>query len=281
MASMLPASAAAAESPQLYVGSGNGYLIVFKVEAGRTYVLGLDTTVYCVSLEPWEPSKPTLNAFFPEPKVMKERPDGLVATEEGGDVFSSRGLTVHAAFDGDKLVGSFVYAVSEFSYHCQTAGYYGTRPEVPFQAVRYEPVDGSAPVPPLVNGTPAVYYGTEGPLETYFSVFPKEFGMRGTVLSGCLAGVKKRPTRRGPISSELQIASFGDDGTFRDRLHSLGPHGITAIKEAIGIAGIVGGETITGTYFDRIVTRLGKKRKRICHTGPLPFRAQRYLPATP
>jgi hypothetical protein len=50
-----------AEPPQIYVGSGDGHSIAFKVEAGRTFVLGLDATVYCISLEPQEPSKPTLN----------------------------------------------------------------------------------------------------------------------------------------------------------------------------------------------------------------------------
>jgi hypothetical protein len=81
------------------------------------------------------------------------------------------------------------------------------------------------------------------------------------------------------LASSLLIGKLGEGRTFHQKLKSLGPGGLSAIHEAVTLDGTVGDDAITGTYFDRIVTRFGKKRKRVCHTGPLPFRAVRYLPA--
>jgi hypothetical protein len=51
--------------------------------------------------------------------------------------------------------------------------------------------------------------------------------------------------------------------------------------EAITVAGSVSDEAITGIYFRRFHTFSPKPGKRVCQTGPLPFRARRYLPASP
>lgn len=271
---------AAASTPQLYVATSDGYSVAFKVEGGKTYLLGLDATVYCSENEPQSLSTPGLRGFFATPTPMREgKSGGLTASERRGDQFGSNEAIVDAVPEGGKLVGHFEYRFSELSSHCQSGGYFGTRPEVSYEAVPYEPVDGSTPAPPFADATSAVYYGTEGPLETFFTIFESAFGLRGTVASGCSASLKKRPPHRGPLASTVLIGTLGEGGSFHHKIKSLGPGGLAAIHEAVTLSGSVGDEAIAGTYFDRIGTRLGKKRKRVCHTGPLPFRAVRYLPA--
>lgn len=273
-------SQAAAASPQLYVASGDGYSVALKVEDANTYVLGLDATVYCSETEPQSGDKPSLQGFFATPTPMREgKKGGLTASQGDGGVFGSNVATVNAVPEGGKLVGHFQYVFSVLSSHCQTGGYFGNRPDVAFEAVPYAPVDGLTPSPPFAAAASAVYYGTEGALETFFTVFRSVFGLRGTVASACLATTKKPPPRIGALASEVLIAKFAEGGAFHQKLRSLGRGGLTAIHEAITLDGTVGDEAITGTYFDRIGTRLGKKPKRICHTGPLPFHAVRYLPS--
>jgi hypothetical protein len=280
VASWLAAGTASAATPQLYVASGDGYSVAFKVEGAKTYVLGLDAMVYCSETEPQNLSKPGLRAFFPNPKPMREGPmGGLTASEGRGDGFGSTEAVVDAVPEGGKLVGHFEYVFSELSSHCQTGGYFGTRPEVTFEAVPYVPVDGSIPAPPFAETPVAVYYASEGPLEAFFTVFRSVFGLRGTVASGCHGSTRKHPPRRGPLASEVLITHFAAGGAFDRKLRSLGPGGLTAIHEAVTLTGTVGDASISGTYFNRIGFRPGKGPKRVCHTGPLPFRAVRYLPA--
>jgi hypothetical protein len=276
----MPATAAA-EAPQIYVGSGAGYSVAFKVEGSKVYVLGLDATIYCEVLEPREASEPALTGFFAAPKLMRQKGAGLIATEGDTYPFGPRPVRVGAKFEGEKLVGSFEYRAGEESGHCQSGGYFGTPPSVPFEAVRYVPVDGSVPVPPFASAASAVYYGTKGPLETFFSVFGSALGLRGTVASDCLAAKKQRAAGHGPLSSAVLITRLADGGSFDKKILANGPHGLASIKETITLTGSVGDASLTGTYLDRIRTRLSHRRKRVCHTGPLPFRAVRYLPATP
>jgi hypothetical protein len=273
----VPANAAA---PQLYVAAGDGYSVAFKVEGSAVYVLGLDANVYCEVLEPREATAPSLHGFFAAPKLMKAEGTGLAASEGSGDEFGSREVKVTASVVGGKLLGSFEYTLSEQSGHCQTAGYFGTRPEVAFEAVPYAPVDGSAPPPPPAAGDAAVYYGVEGPLETFFTVYPSQFGLRGTVVSGCRGTIKKRGPSRHPLASGLSLVTLGADGSFHRKIRSYGPGGNSLIREAVTLAGSVTAEALVGTYSDRIGTQLGGHRKRVCHTGPLPFAVARYVPAT-
>ena len=277
---LLSAGPAGAEAPQLYVATGDGYSVAFKVEGAKTYVLGLDATVYCSETEPQSLGKPGLRGFFSTPTPMREGATGaLTASADSGGQFGSRRAVVDAVPESGKLVGHFEYVFSELSSHCQTAGYFGTRPEVAFEAVPYVPVDGST-TPPPVSGTPvAVYYGAEGPLETFFTVFRSAFGLRGTVASGCQPSTRRHPPRRGPLASGVLIAQFAEDGALHRKLRSLGPGGLTAIHEAVTLTGAVGDASIVGTYFKRIGIRPEKGPKRVCHTGPLPFSAVRYLPS--
>jgi len=273
-------SQAAAASPQLYVGAGDGYSVALKVEGAKTYVLGLDATVYCSETEPQSVTKPSLQGFFAAATPMREgKKGGLTASQGDGGFFGSNVATVNAVPEGGKLVGHFKYVFSVLSSHCQTGGYFGNRPEVPFEAVPYAPVDRLTPPPPFADAASAVYYGTEGALETFFTVFKSVFGLRGTVASACLATARKPPPRRGPLASEVLIAKLAAGGAFHQKLKSLGPGGLAAIHEAVTLSGAVGDASITGTYFDRIGTQLGKNRKRVCNTGPLPFSAVRYLPS--
>ncbi|HEX3243327.1 MAG TPA: hypothetical protein VHQ97_09620, partial [Solirubrobacterales bacterium] len=52
----------------------------------------------------------------------------------------------------------------------------------------------------------------------------------------------------------------------------------TRFRESISIAGHVEGQAITGTYLRVRISKPKKGRRQRCATGPLPFRAVRYLP---
>jgi hypothetical protein len=295
LALLVPARAAAAESPSLYVGSGPGWSIVFKVEGAKVSVIGVDATVYCeigrreVAPEVWK--------FFPTPALMHEEGDGLTGSEVIGTPKSESRMQVDATVAGEGILGSFEYVQTGEPGLCRTVDYpaSGNPAEVSFEAVRYEPADGAPPAPPLASADRGVYYGTEGPLETFFTVSGSHLALRGTVGSGCLPATAKRgPGRRPldpnllsvfkapiPILSGILKPSLTEGTSFREMLRTHPGREYSVDGEAITVAGSVGDEAIVGTYYRRFHTFFPKTGKRVCQTGPLPFRAQRYLPATP
>jgi hypothetical protein len=295
LALLLPARAAAAEGPPLYVGSGPGWSIAFKVEGAKVSIIGLDATVYCEKFIPQRKMAPAVWKFFPTPALMRGEDDGLTGSEGSGTPKSEWRMQVDATVAGEEIRGSFEYLQTGEPGWCQTVDYpaSGNPAEVPFEAVRYELAHGA---PPSASVDRAVYYGSRGPLETFFTVSGSHLALRGTVGSGCLLRTAKRGPGRRPLDPNLLSAfkapipilsgilkpSLSSDGTsFREKLRTPPAWAYDGFGEAIRVAGSVSDEAITGTYYRRFHTYFPKPGKRVCQTGPLPFRAQRYLPASP
>jgi hypothetical protein len=270
-------------SPALYVATGHGYSIAFKVANAKVYVLGLDATVYCQTFAPRAGREQGERNFFAAPKLMGQTGEGPLGAFEGAG--SPHGLwqvTVAAELEAEKVVGSFQYGRFEEREDCGTAGYGEVEPKVPFEAVRYEPADRSPPPPPFASAEPAFYYGAEGPVETFFTVSTSRLILRGDVASACQPAKKLRAVGRGALSrGDLEASLLIGGGSFRGVHSSLDSYGPRWPRETVAFGGEVGDKAIIGTYRRRIAIGFDGKRKRVCHTGPLPFQAQRYLPATP
>jgi hypothetical protein len=263
-------------SPPLYVATGDGYAVTFEVEGAKVSVLGLDATVYCSLTEPGEYSKPTLDAFFPLPTPMRERHLGLVAVEGEGDSFGSSRATVQATLEGDRLVGKFKYVLSEESSHCQTAGYYGNRPEVPFEAVRYVPVSDPE-AGPAVEGESGIYFSDAGPLEVYLRTDAGRVFVRGSIASRCR--FKGAVAGLSPLFGSPTAPAIEADGSFEESMRHRGTLGKgRRFFEPVSLSGVVGAEAIAGFYSRTRGIRTGTRQPHRCGTHAIAFSASRYAP---
>jgi hypothetical protein len=275
--SAAPAAAESVGSPPLYVATGDGYAIAFEVEGAKVSVLGLDATVYCSLTEPGEYSKPALDAFFPLPTPMREGRHGPIAREGEGDTFGSSWATVQATLQGNRLVGKFKYDFSEESSHCQTGGYYGNRPAVPFEAVRYVPMSDPE-AGPSVEGESGIYFSAAGPLEVYLRTDAEHVFVRGSIASRCrfegaVAGLS--PLFGSPVDPAVEA-----DGSFAEAIRQRGRLGKgRRFFEPVSLSGVIGAEAIAGFYSRTRGIRVGTKQPHRCGTGPIAFSAPRYVPA--
>jgi hypothetical protein len=273
LAFLLPASAAAA-TPEIYVGSNAGYTVVFKVEGSRVSALGLDAPLYCSETGPSHHFGPGTISVFKRPTLMRQGPGGLEALLGGGGGPSSK---VEVTFDGTKLTGTFAFDYSEESFHCQTAGFYFTPPEVPFEAVRYEAVGSGATLPPATDEVP-VFYGSEGGTEVLLEPNVKSVVFRGAAPSKCPLAGKRAPQGLAPMFGDV-IDTDHEGDSFHRTIHRDGETGRRAWSEARSVSGVVGADEIAGFYTRSTTVRAPESSPRRCTTGALPFRAVRYLPA--
>lgn len=267
-AAVLFAAGPARAETALYVGDTKEYAIAFKAEEARLYVIELAGTTNCYYTEPYEPLGSNGFSAFAVPTLMRSDSEGLAAHGSGHG--SSR---VRAELDGDTVRGDFDYSESELSYHCDT----GFTPK-PFEASRYEPAgSGGAPR----SGERPVYYGSDPSTEVFLRVINgKAGGIRGTFVPRCrIARSKKVPARRALFDGPSAFTELGADGNFETKdveegLTRTGAH----YKERISFTGAVSEDAVTGAYLRIRRTKPRGKPVHRCVTGPLPFRAARYLP---
>jgi hypothetical protein len=274
MALAMPATAVAA-APQIYVGSNPAYAVAFKAEGPRVSVLALNTPVYCTFGDPVERLRPT--AFlFQGPTLMHAGRRGLEARLRPA---AGRRSYVSASLGGGKLTGTFVLDVTEESAHCQTVGFTAAKPQVRFEAVRYEPVGSGATRPPAKGETP-LYYGSEAGVEVFLENARDQVEVRGAAPARCPIAGKKPAGGRAPLFDDVTDAARGNDGSFLRTIHRHGKFAAGAWSESTSISGVVGDEEIAGFYQRSTTIRPAKGAPRHCTTGSLPFRAARYLRAT-
>lgn len=266
LAVALTASASVA-APTLYVGDTKEYAVAFKAEEAQLFVIELAGQTDCYYTEPHEDVGPGGFSAFAAPTLMRSGPQGFYAE----DRFAAR---VSAELLNDGVSGDFSYDESEESYHCDT----GFTPK-PFQASRYQPVGGeTAPV----SGERPVYYGSESSTEVFLRAGEKEaFGIRGTFVPSCRVGRGKTIPDRHALFSEPVNAKLSAEGSFEQEDVEQGTtRSRTRYREAISLTGSVDqGSLVSGTYLRVRTVKPRRKATRRCVTGPLPFRAVRYLPA--
>jgi hypothetical protein len=264
---LLGAVSAQAETT-LYVGDTKEYAIAFKAEGQQLYVIELAGTTNCYYTEPHEDLGPGSFSAFAAPTLLRSDSEGLHAYDSGRG--SAR---VRAELDGDAVQGDFTYSASELSYHCDT----GFEPK-PFQASLYQPI-GSGGTP--ASGERPLYYASEGPIEIFLRVINRQAGgIRGTFVPHCRVGrAKKVPARQMLFDGPSAFTKLGEDGSFETKAVEEGWGRSGAhYKEKISLIGSVEEDAVAGTYLRIRRTRPKGKPVHRCVTGPLPFRAVRYLP---
>lgn len=270
LATTLLVAASARAETTLYVGDTKDYAIAFKAEGAQLYVIELAGTTNCYYTEPHEDLGPGGFSVFAAPTLMRSDSEGLHAYDSGRG--SAR---VRAELDGDAVRGDFAYSESELSYHCDT----GSVP-TPFQASRYEPI-GSGGTP--ASGERPLYYASDGSTEIFLRVIKQQAGgIRGTFVPRCRVGrAKKIPARHALFNGPSAFTKLGEDGSFETKAVEEGwARSGAHYKEKISFIGSASEDAVAGTYLRIRRTKPKGKPVRRCLTGPLPFRAVRYLPTS-
>lgn len=267
IAMLLAAGSAQAETT-LYVGDTKEYAIAFKAEDSQLYVVELATKTQCFFTEPREDLGPGGFSAFAAPTLMLSGSDGLTAGIPDGIG------QVRAEQAGDEIAGDFNYhQIVDEGFHCDAG------PDRTFQAARYLPFGGGgAPA----SGERPVYYGSDESTETFMRVIGgKVGGIRGTFVPQCRVGRgRKIPASRTLFDGPSDFTELNEGGSFEEVVFEGGRmHGKTRYRERISFTGSVAEDAVTGTYLRVRTVKPRRKAKRRCVTGPLPFRAARYLPA--
>ncbi|HEV2727288.1 MAG TPA: hypothetical protein VGV34_03285 [Solirubrobacterales bacterium] len=267
----LSCAAQARAETSLYVGDAKDYSIAFKAEGAELYVMQFAGRTDCYYTEPHEDIGSGGFTVFPAPKLMREGPRGFVAEESFSiSMWGGANARVRAELGGDMVTGDYSYDESEESFHCDT----GFSPD-PFRASRYQPI-GSAGAAPA-GGEVGVYYGSEGPLEIFLRTPAKAVaGIRGTFVSQCPVGRGKATPDPHALFGRPAFAKRSEGRFGRRVVYEGKTRSGRRYKEVVSLAGRVERDAIAGAYRRVRTMKSGGRR---CVTGPLPFRAVRYLPA--
>jgi hypothetical protein len=265
---MLLAAGLAQAETTLYVGDTKEYAIAFKAEDSQPYIVELAAKTQCFFTEPREDLGPGGFSAFAAPTLMRSGPEGLTAAIPDGIG------QVRAEQAGDEIVGDFNnHQIFEGGFHCDAGS------DKTFRAARYLPFgSGGAPA----SGERPVYYGNEESTETFLRVIGGEVeGIRGTFVPQCRIGRAKRiPASHTLFDGPSDFTKLDEGGSFKEVVFKGGRmHGETPYKERISFTGSVAEDAVTGTYLRVRTVKPQRKAKRRCVTGPIPFRAVRYLPA--
>ena len=267
------APGAVSSAATLYVGDAPQYAVAFKVEGGLPYVLEVAGTAHCYLTEPYKGAGGSDFSVFSIPRPMRAVPDGFAAGDSG-ERFGRYRARIQAAFGEEVATGTFTYEESEESFHCETA-----RSGVPFQADRYGPI-GSAGLAAPAAGETSVYYGRSGSIEAFLRPGGQTVGgIRGSFVPQCRIGRRAPSATPRPLFGTPVFAAQDADGRFRHRVEYSGKLRTgPAYREVATLIGQVEGGAVTGTYSRFRATKPPNGEPRRCVTGPLPFRAVRYLP---
>jgi len=263
---LLGATPAGAETA-LYVGDTDEYAITLKAEEGQLYVVELAADTECFFTEPREGVGPGGFSAFAQPYLMRSDAEGFTT-----GIPSGLG-ELRAEPAGDGFSGRFyLHQIVEEGFHCDTG------PDRTFKAVRYLQFGGGgAPA----RGERPVYYGKDESTETFMRVIgDKVGGIRGTFVPQCRVGARRKiPTRESLFELPSDFTELGEGGSFEEvefKGGRLNPK--TRFRERISVSGTLAEDAVAGTYLRIRTVKPLHKAKRRCVTGPLPFRAVRYLP---
>jgi hypothetical protein len=278
----LAGAASAYGRASIYVASGPGYSAAFKVRAGRVYVLALDARAYCrgTGSHSHEHSKGSFQAF-PSPTRMRHTKKGLRGSDKFDAGLWSERAVVRASHHRGAIVGTLAATYNDEETECRTGSYEGD-PKLPFKAVRYLPANAvSAGGGSSGRGRGQVFFTNAGSVEVYLRrVRGKVIGIRGAVTQACpIPASVSRPPRVSLFGS-AENAPLGGDGTFKRRLHF---HGASRHRvrydERMWMTGTFEAGSVVGRYHRVKTRKRGDRVLRRCETGPLSYRAVRYVPA--
>jgi hypothetical protein len=273
MACLLVPCAASAASPTLYVGDAKEYSVAFKAEETQLYVMELAGRTHCYFTEPHEDLGAGGFSVFPAPKLMRSGPNGFVAEEITGEMYGGAYARVRAELSGSAVTGTFSFDESLESFHCDT-GFSNT----PFRASRYEPI-GSAEAAAPARGEVRAYYGNEAPIEIFMRATGKEAaGIRGSFTPPCPVGKRAETPARLALFGRPVFAKLGEKNGFKRRaVHEGRMRSGGRYKETVSLTGRVERDAVAGAYLRVRTANPGRPAEQRCVTGPIPFRAARYL----
>lgn len=267
-------------SASLYVASGPGYSAAFKVRAGRVYVLALDARAFCrgTGSHSDEHGKGSFKVFR-KPVRMRHTKEGLRGRFEIDAGLWREDAVVRARRHRGAITGTLAASFSEEESECRT-GSYGGDPQVPFKAVRYVPV-GSPRAGNPSAGRGRVYFTNAGSVEVYLRrVRGKVIGLRGAAQQVCPVPASASHPPRVPLFFYPENALLGGDGNFKqhDHFHGASRHR-GRYDERMWITGRFEPGAVVGRYHRVKTRKRGDRVIRRCETGPVSYRAIRYVPA--
>jgi hypothetical protein len=267
----------------IYVGAGHGYFVAFEIQNGHPYVLALTDTTYChgtgahraehVGVHP--------SGMFAAPARMRKTREGFRGTDEVEFPLWREHAVVQAKFRGRRaIVGTFTMAYEERETECRTGGY-GGDPKVSFTARKYIPVGSHVGRSRALLGEAGVYFSHAGFVETLIRWSHGVLEIRGAVRQRCRIPASETDPPTVPLlSGGIDAVLLGDHGGFRAQRHYHGGGRRRGIHdERISMTGRFKPDLLTGRYFRvKVRKRVGRVIRR-CETGPVRFRAKRYVRA--
>jgi hypothetical protein len=269
-------------SASLYVASGPGYSAAFKARAGRVYVMALDARAYCrgTGSHSDEHSKGSFNVF-PTPVRMRHTKEGLRGADHLDAGLWSESGVVRGRFHRGAITGTLAAFFNDEETECRTGSYDGD-PQIPFKAVRYVPL-GSARAgrSSAGRGRGRVYFTNSGSVEVYLRrVGGKLIGLRGAARQVCPIPASASHPPRVPLFFYPENALLGGDGNFKrhDHFHGARRHRFK-YDERMWMTGRFEPGAVVGRYHRVKTRKRGDRVLRRCETGPVSYRAIRYVPA--
>lgn len=276
------AAAPAQAKTSIYVGVGPEYFAAFKIEDGRPYVLAVDAHIYCRGTGTHSDQREGEGTAerFPAPVRMRPTPEGLRGVDELRGRLETESVVVRARIRRGRVVGTIVATHGGYEFRCKTGGYFGDR-EIPFEAVRYVPV-GSPRASHYGDRSAAgrIYFTHAGPLEVFLHrLGPRVVDIRGAARQRCPLPASESHPPRVPLFSLIAGGEIGDRGGFREHWHQYGPARRHAtFNESITLTGKLKNKFAVGSYSRVKVKKRGERIIRRCETGPVSYRAVRYVP---
>lgn len=265
----------------LYVASGPGYSAAFKVRAGRAYVLALDARAYCrgTGSHSDEHSRGSFEAF-PAPVRMRHTKKGLRGADRVDAGLWSERAVVRGRLRRGAIVGTLAATFNDEETECRTGSHDGD-PKIPFRAVRYVPLDASRAGGRSGRGAGRVYFTNAGSVEVYLRrVKGRVVGIRGAARQACPIPASGTRPPRVSLFGSADNAALDGDGSFKHRLHF---HGASRHRgrydERMWLTGRFEPGAVVGRYHRVKTRKRGDRVVRRCETGPVDYRAIRYVPA--
>jgi hypothetical protein len=264
------AVAGAAEPPRIFLGAGDGYAVVFKLEGETPSVLAAVATASCAVTAEEEGAETTVELEgFRAPTLLRPVGGGLKATYGTGGLYRSGSFAVEDVVFGTSVTGVLEgFHSGEGEPTCRTGDPAAPAggPRVAFTATEYVPVtDPRAEIPPAA--AVSFYYAKTPTLEAYmFMTSEYALAIRGRATLSCTGAAPKAIRRRLSLFGAPANAGLVRGDSFR------------LAQDSALLKGHSTGGAVSGTYRRHVAGR-NRGGAWSCRTPATAYEAVRYVPA--